>query len=221
MEFFDYQPHQSRIKICGLSSSEDIQEAMNLQLDAIGIVFYPPSARFVAPQKAGTLIAPLVGKIPVVGLVVDATNEEIQQIQQNCSVDIWQFHGNESSERCQAIAGDTPWMKAARIDEHFHLEQFCLQYKNASAWLLDAVVDGYGGGGEPFNWELIPTVWIKENAHRVVLSGGLNALNIIDCMDHFHPLAVDVSSGVERHKGIKDLALMQEFVRTVRTSQFR
>ena len=98
------------------------------------------------------------------------------------------------------------------------MSEFCLQYRDASAWLLDAVVDGYGGGGQAFNWDLIPETWIKENAHRVVLSGGLNSHNVAQAIEYFRPLAVDVSSGVEISKGKKDPVLMKNFVMQVRQS---
>ena len=107
-------------------------------------------------------------------------------------------------------------MKAARIDQKFQFDQFCLQYRDASAWILDALVEGYGGGGKTFDWDLVPKSWIKENVHRVVLSGGLNASNVAEAISLFRPLGVDVSSGVEITKGVKDPNLMREFVMQVR-----
>ena len=101
-------------------------------------------------------------------------------------------------------------------DEKFQLDEFCLQYRDANAWLLDAVIDGYGGGGQTFNWDMIDSLWVKENAHRVVLSGGLNVKNVGDAIAYFHPLAVDISSGVEVQKGLKDPYLMKAFVAQVR-----
>jgi phosphoribosylanthranilate isomerase len=209
---------KTRIKICGLTTELDIQTALDLQIDAVGLVFYVPSPRYIQPMRAGQIMAESKGLVQHVGLVVDPTDELVDEITKHCQIDIWQFHGNESAARCQQIAGTTPWIKAARIDENFQLDEFCLQYRDAHAWLLDAVVEGYGGGGKTFNWEFIPSVWIKENAHRVVLSGGLSAANVADAIHHFRPLAVDVSSGVEISKGQKDPVLMKNFVTQVRST---
>jgi phosphoribosylanthranilate isomerase len=218
MSLFRYDPKKTNIKICGLTAEADIQTALELQIDAIGLVFYSPSSRYLEPSQAGPLSRYHEGKLQNVALVVDAKDELIENIKKACLIDIWQFHGDETPQRCQSIAQGKPWMKAARIDEKFMINEFCLQYRDASAWLLDAVVDGYGGGGLTFNWDLIPKTWIKENAHRVVLSGGLNSHNVAQAIEHFRPLAVDVSSGVEISKGKKDPNLMKNFVMQVRQS---
>jgi phosphoribosylanthranilate isomerase len=107
-------------------------------------------------------------------------------------------------------------MKAARVGEQFAFDEFSLQYGDANAFLLDALVEGYGGGGVPFDWQGIPQAWVKENAPRVVLSGGLNTRNVGEAVARLHPCAVDVSSGVESSKGVKDPALMTAFVNAVR-----
>jgi len=206
----------TRIKICGLSTAIDIHTAMNLGVDAIGLVFYPPSPRCLEMTQGATLSRLHEGTLQNVVLVVDADDHLIKSIKDHCKIDIWQFHGNETPQRCSEIAGDLPWLKAARVDEKFQLDDFCLQYRDASAWILDAVVEGYGGGGKTFNWDLIPKSWIKENAHRVVLSGGLKISNVAEAIAHFRPLGVDVSSGVEISKGKKDPELMKQFVMQVR-----
>jgi phosphoribosylanthranilate isomerase len=206
----------TRIKICGLSTAIDIHTAMNLGVDAIGLVFYPPSPRCLDMTQGATLSRLHDGTLQNVVLVVDADDHLIKSIKDHCKIDIWQFHGNETPQRCSEIAGDLPWLKAARVDEKFQLDDFCLQYRDASAWILDAVVEGYGGGGKTFNWDLIPKSWITENAHRVVLSGGLKISNVAEAIAHFRPLGVDVSSGVEISKGKKDPELMKQFVMQVR-----
>jgi len=216
MSLLNYDPLHTRIKICGLSTELDIQTAMNLGIDAIGLVFYPPSPRCLNMTQGATLSRLHNGALQNVVLVVDADDHLVKSIKGHCKIDIWQFHGNETPERCSQIAGELPWLKAARIDEKFQLDEFCLQYRDASAWILDAVVEGYGGGGQTFNWDLIPQVWIKENAHRVVLSGGLKISNVAEAIAHFRPLGVDVSSGVEISKGKKDPELMKQFVMQVR-----
>jgi len=220
MSLLQYDSSKTNIKICGLTTELDIETALELQIDAIGLVFYPPSSRYLDPAQAGPLSRHHQGKLENVALVVDANDELIEGIKKACLVDIWQFHGDETPQRCQRIAGDKPWMKAARIDDKFMINEFCLQYRDASAWLLDAVVDGYGGGGQTFNWDLIPETWIKENAHRVVLSGGLSSHNVAQAIEYFRPLAVDVSSGVEISKGKKDPDLMKNFVMQVRQNHF-
>jgi len=211
----------TNIKICGLSKPQDMITANTLAIEAIGLVFFPPSPRYVTPQQALQLTSILDEQIEIVALVVDPSDELVAEIRSQVRVDIWQFHGNESAKRCAEIAQSTPWMKAARIDHQFSLQDFCLEYNECAAWILDAVVEGYGGGGQTFNWQLIPKLWIKENAHRVVLSGGLNAHNVAEAIAHFQPLGVDISSGVEISRGNKEPNLMQQFVDAVRlTDQF-
>lgn len=212
----DYKSGYTNIKICGLSQVQDIDVAVLLPIQAVGLVFYSPSSRFVSPQQAQILNHRLNGRLQIVALVVDPDDQLVKDIQTHIHIDIWQFHGNELPNRCQQIANGTPWMKAARIDEKFQLSDFCLQYRDASAWILDAVVDGYGGGGQTFNWNLISPQWIDENRHRIILSGGLNQSNVSTAIKHFRPLGVDVSSGVELMKGKKSPDLMQEFVKIVR-----
>jgi len=216
MSLLEFDAQKTKIKICGLKAEIDVQTAMQLKIDAIGLVFFEPSPRNISMEQAKTLSHLHEGRLENVALVVDASDALIENIKKHCLVDIWQFHGNETPERCAAIAGQQKWLKAARIDEKFQMDQFCLQYRDASAWLLDAVVAGYGGGGKTFNWDLIPDLWIKENAHRVVLSGGLNSSNIAEAIVQFRPLAVDISSGVEISKGKKDPELMKNFVMQVR-----
>jgi phosphoribosylanthranilate isomerase len=210
------QTDKTRIKICGLTRPADVDFVVSQGVDALGYVFYRPSPRFVTPELAASLISRMPGGIDVVALVVDPTDEEIQQIRDRITVDIWQFHGDEAPQRCIELAQGQKWMKAARIHKGFNLSDFCLQYRDATAWLLDAFVDGFGGGGKTFDWSLIPQEWIKENAHRVVLSGGLNSHNVGESISRFHPLAVDISSGVESAKGIKDPKLVSEFVQAVK-----
>ncbi|SMC46533.1 phosphoribosylanthranilate isomerase [Polynucleobacter kasalickyi] len=218
MGLLNHQNSYTNIKICGLSKEQDILVANSLAIEAIGFVFYPPSPRYVSPQQALQLGNILSDEIQIVALVVDPSDELIQEIRSQVRVDIWQFHGDESPARCAEIAQATPWMKAARIDDQFVLQDFCLQYSASAAWILDAVVEGFGGGGQTFNWQLIPDIWIKENAHRVVLSGGLNSHNVAEAIAHFRPLGVDISSGVEASRGNKEPNLMQQFVDAVRST---
>jgi phosphoribosylanthranilate isomerase len=216
MGLLKYSPGRTRIKICGLRTAADVDAAVKAGVDAVGFVFYPPSVRAVSPQLAAQLISRLPAGVDAVGLLVNATDEELAAIRQVAPISLWQFHGDETPQRCAQLAQNEPWMKAARVGEQFAFDEFSLQYRDANAFLLDALVEGYGGGGVPFDWQGIPQAWVKENAPRVVLSGGLNTRNVGEAIARLHPCAVDVSSGVESSKGVKDPALMTAFVNAVR-----
>ena len=198
------------------SSDLDVDAAVALGVDALGFVFYEPSPRYVSPEMAAALIGRMPGGMDAVALVVNPTDEEVKRIKDRVPMTLWQFHGDESAKRCEEIAEGMPWMKAARIKPGFNLSDFSLQYANAAGFLLDAFVEGYGGGGHVFDWSLIPELWAKENAHRVVLSGGLNTHNVVEGISHLKPCAVDVSSGIEAAKGQKSPELMKAFVEVVR-----
>ncbi|QWE15772.1 phosphoribosylanthranilate isomerase [Polynucleobacter sp. AP-Nino-20-G2] len=218
MGLLTYSKGRTRVKICGLKTPADIDAAVSAGVDAVGFVFYPPSLRAVTPNIAASLISRLPAGIDAVGLLVNASDAEISAIRAVAPITLWQFHGDESAEECQRHASGQPWMKAARVGSQFAYDDFSLQYGQANAFLLDALVEGYGGGGIPFDWQGIPQEWISANAHRVVLSGGLNAHNVGEAIARLHPCAVDVSSGVEISKGVKDPALMREFIQAVRAA---
>ena len=218
MGLLTYSPKRTRVKICGLKTSGDIDAAVAAGVDAVGFVFYPPSVRAVSPNIAAQLISRLPAGIDAVGLLVNATDEEFAAIKAVAPITLWQFHGDETPDRCIQLANGQPWMKAARVGQGFAFEEFSLQYGDANAFLLDALVEGYGGGGVPFDWQGIPQTWVSENAPRVVLSGGLSAHNVGEAIARLHPCAVDVSSGVESSRGIKDPALMAQFVQAVRAA---
>ena len=218
MGLLTYSSGRTRIKICGLRTSEGVDAAVLAGVDAVGFVFYPPSVRAVSPNVAAQLISRLPAGVDAVGLVVNATDEEFRAIRGAASITLWQFHGDETPQRCAELAQGDPWIKAARIGAGFAFDEFSLQYRDANAFLLDALVEGYGGGGVPFDWQGIPQTWVSENAPRVVLSGGLNTHNVGEAIARLHPCAVDVSSGVESSRGVKDPALMADFVKAVRAA---
>ena len=218
MGLFTYSPGHTRIKICGLKTPADVDAAVLAGVDAVGFVFYPPSPRAVTPNIAASLISRLPVGVDAVGLLVNASDAEFSAIRAAAPITLWQFHGDESPEECRRLAAGDPWMKAARIGAQFPFDDFSLQYSQANAFLLDALVEGYGGGGVPFDWQGIPKAWVSANAPRVVLRGGLNAHNVGEAIARLHPCAVDVSSGVEISKGVKDHALMKEFVQAVRAA---
>jgi phosphoribosylanthranilate isomerase len=218
MGLLTYSPGRTRVKICGLKTPIDVDAAVAAGADAVGFVFYSPSVRAVSPHLAAQLISRLPAGVDAVGLLVNATDEEFAAIRANAPITLWQFHGDESLERCLELSAGQPWMKAARIGQDFAFDQFSLQYRDANAFLLDALVEGYGGGGVPFDWQGIPQTWVSVNAPRVVLSGGLNTHNVGEAIARLHPCAVDVSSGVESSRGVKDPALIAEFVKAVRAA---
>jgi phosphoribosylanthranilate isomerase len=212
---------RTRIKICGLSRPEDLQVAVEEGADAIGLVFYPKSPRYVSPETAGRLIAAVPAFVSTVGLFVNASPREVADVVGSAPVSLLQFHGDETPEQCVASAQavNRPFLRAVRMRPEMSAADLLEYEKNCRAagnlfagLLLDAFVDGYGGGGKVFDWSLIP----KELAPRVVLSGGLSAQNATEAVLQVRPYAVDVSSGVEMSKGIKDPARIRSFIRAVR-----
>ena len=218
MGLLTYSPGRTRVKICGLKTPADIDAAVAAGVDAVGFVFYPPSPRAVTPNIAAQLISRLPTGVDAVGLLVNASEAEFEAIKAIAPITLWQFHGDESPQDCARLADGQPWMKAARVGSGFAFDEFSLQYGQANAFLLDALVVGYGGGGVPFDWQGIPQTWVSANAHRVVLSGGLNTHNVGEAIARLHPCAVDVSSGVESSRGVKDPTLMTEFIKAVRAA---
>jgi phosphoribosylanthranilate isomerase len=219
--------NRTRIKICGLTREQDVDAAVAAGVDAIGFVMYAPSPRAVTVERAAELALRLPTFVTPVLLFVNETPEAIAHACVQVPGAWLQFHGDETPDHCRKIARTLGrrWMRAARIpletpagEEPFDLLKYAQDYSDAQAVLLDAHVDGYGGGGKTFNWSQLPQ---NVNAH-LVLSGGLNAANVTDGIralrNHGHSLAVDVNSGVESAKGIKDAAKINDFVRAVRAA---
>jgi phosphoribosylanthranilate isomerase len=216
---------RTRIKICGLTRESDVDDAVDAGVDALGFNLYPKSPRYISLNRAAELARRLPPFVTPVLLFVNEDTTKIRASLASIPGAIAQFHGDESADDCwQACSqGQRPYVRAARIPlgeagRSFDLLKFVQDYSQAQAILLDAQVHGYGGGGQTFNWSLLPP---NVNAH-LVLSGGLNAANVIDGIMQLRPrcksLAVDVSSGVEvpEHKGIKDPVRIRSFVAAVR-----
>jgi phosphoribosylanthranilate isomerase len=214
---------RTRIKICGLTREHDVDTAIQAGADAIGFVLYAPSARAVTLQRAAELARRLPPFVTPVLLFVNESIDGVQRALGAIPGAIAQFHGDESPETCIRSAHPVGrrYLKAARIPlgpagKDFDLVEFCHLHHQADAILLDAHVDGFGGGGKAFDWSLLP---LNVNAH-LVLSGGLTPANVIDGILNVRPrcrsLAVDVSSGVEVAKGIKSPALIHPFISAVR-----
>jgi phosphoribosylanthranilate isomerase len=201
---------RTRIKICGLTREADVDDAVAAGADAVGFVLYPKSPRAVSAARAGELARRLPPFVTPVLLFVNATAAEVDAALQAVPHALLQFHGDESPAQCEAAA--RPYLRAARMAPGLDLLDFAARFASASALLLDTHVDGYGGGGKSFDWSLVP----PGVPLPVVLSGGLSAANVIDGVRRVRPWAVDVSSGVESTKGIKDAALMRRFCDAVR-----
>jgi phosphoribosylanthranilate isomerase len=212
---------RTRIKICGLTRAEDVAEVVAGGADAIGFVFYPPSPRYVSIEQAATLVAAVPPFVSTVGLFVNATVDEVKAVAAQVPLSLLQFHGDETPALCAEIsqAVGKPFIRAARVGDTTtasDLLQWDMDYRKASplftGLLLDTLVAQYGGSGKVFDWSLIP----KELAPRVVLSGGLNVQNATDAVVRVRPYAVDISSGVEASKGIKDPQKIHAFIAAVR-----
>ena len=203
----------TRVKICGITRVEDGLACAQLGADAIGLVFYAPSPRHVSVAQARAIMAALPPFITTVGLFVDADPAEVSAVLTQLPLDLLQFHGDESPEYCQGFA--RPYLKAMRVKPGVDLVQYAAQYAQAKGLLLDAHVEGVAGGtGQSFDWNLIP-------AHLslpVVLSGGLHPASVTEAIKRVQPAAVDVSSGVEATKGIKDAAKIAAFMQGVRNA---
>jgi phosphoribosylanthranilate isomerase len=198
----------TRVKICGVTRVEDAVAAATAGADAIGLVFYAKSPRFVSLSRALEICQALPPFITTVGLFVDAAADDVQAILAAAPIDLLQFHGEESPEYCAQFG--KPFMKAVRVRPDLDLIQYATLYKAANALLLDAYVPGKAGGtGMTFDWKLIP----KELAANIVLSGGLTPGNVADAVKAVRPWAVDVSSGVEASPGVKDDAKISEFIK--------
>ena len=205
---------RTRIKICGLTREADVAAAVAAGADAIGLVLYAKSPRSVSVARAAKLARGLPPFVMPVCLFVNAERALIDAALQAIPQALLQFHGDETPAECEAIhqATGRPWLRAARMVPGFALLDFAAAHASAAGILLDAHVEGYGGGGKAFDWSLVP-----HNVPRpVVLSGGLNPANVTDGIRHVRPWAVDVSSGVESAKGLKDAALMRAFCDAVR-----
>ena len=200
----------TRIKICGLTREEDVDAAVAAGADAIGFVFYPPSPRYITPQRAAELARRIPPFVDVVGLFVNEAPEFVRAACEALPINVLQFHGDEDAAYCSQFA--RPYLRAARVRPGLDLVEFASSFPDARGVLLDAFVEGYGGGGHVFDWTLIPS----NLPSYLVLSGGLTADNIGDAIRRVRPVAVDVSSGVEAGKGIKDHSKIAAFVAAVR-----
>ncbi len=203
---------RTRTKICGLTRIDDALHASYCGADAIGMVFYPPSPRHVTFETAVAISAALPAFVTRVALFVDADSSEVRAVLDGLRPDLLQFHGEETPAYCRQFG--VPYIKAVRVRAGLDLIQYAAAYAGAQGLLLDAYVPGQAGGtGRAFDWELIPA----QLPLPLILSGGLEPGNVRHAIDTVRPWAVDVSSGVEASKGIKDANKVAQFIQEAST----
>ncbi|MEY3953803.1 MAG: hypothetical protein RLZZ397_683 [Pseudomonadota bacterium] len=211
--------HRTRIKMCGLTRPDDVVAAAQAGADALGFVLYPPSPRAVSVAQLRDLIAAVPPMVTPVLLFVNAQPAEVEAALEVAPHALLQFHGDETPADCARYL--RPYLRAARIgNDSFDLLKYAQQYPHAAGILLDTWSDGYGGSGHTFDWTRLNT-WSPHAPSgnvRLVLSGGLTPANVADGIRLIRPWAVDVSSGIEQAKGLKNPALMQAFVAAVRSA---
>jgi phosphoribosylanthranilate isomerase len=203
---------RTRIKICGITRTQDAAAAAEAGADAIGLVFYPPSPRFLSIERAIEVRDALPPFVQTVALFVNPERGAVDEVIARVGPSILQFHGEETPGFCAGFG--VPWLKACRVRPEVDLLEYFRSYPGAAGWLADAFVEGYGGAGQRFDWSLVPA----QRDRPLVLSGGLTSENAGEAVRRVRPWAVDVSSGVESAKGIKDAAKIAAFIQEVRNA---
>jgi len=206
---------RTRIKICGISREIDVDAAVNAGADAVGFVFYAKSPRNVTLARAAELARALPPFVTPVALFVNPTTVEVAAVCAAIPQVLLQFHGDEAPAFCASF--QRPYLRAIRVSSRVDLLDSARQHPHAQAILFDADVEGFGGGGKVFDWSLIPS----DVPRPVVLSGGLHVGNVIQGIQAVRPWAVDVSSGVESARGIKDADKIRQFCDAVREADAR
>jgi phosphoribosylanthranilate isomerase len=201
------------VKICGITRVEDGMAAARAGAHAVGFIFHPPSPRYIEPHRAAEITRYLPPFISTVGVFVDPAQIFVLEVLRTVPLSFLQFHGEESPPFCSAFA--VPYIKGLRVRPGIDLLQCANDFGDARGVLLDAFVPGsHGGTGTAFDWSIIP----PSLPLPVVLSGGLDAANVTEAIRRVRPWAVDVSSGVEIDKGIKDAAKIAAFMQGVRNA---
>ena len=202
---------RTRVKICGFTHVEQAQFAAQMGVDALGLVFYPPSPRAIDSTQAQAIIRSLPPFVTIVALFVNETAERINQILKQTGADMIQFHGDESPEFCRAFA--RPFIKAIRVQEDTDIIAESKRYTGARGLLLDAWhPNSHGGTGIQFNWNQIP----EQCALPLILAGGLTPDNIQQALQTSQLDTVDISSGVEFAKGQKSPKKISIFLQQIK-----
>jgi len=204
---------RTRIKVCGITREQDAMSAAQHGTDAVGFIFWRPSARYIEPRQAGSIAAALPVFVSAVCVFVNPTPDEVGAVLECLPAATLQFHGEESPGFCEQF--HRPYIKSARMRPTLDLVEYFAPYAGASAWLIDAFDERtYGGSGVPFDWNLLP----DGLSRPWILSGGLTLDTVTAAVQRLHPWGVDVSSGVESEKGIKDASKIAAFIAGVRNS---
>jgi len=211
---------RTRVKICGITAPDDALAAARAGADAIGLICYPPSPRYVDPARAAGITSVVPPFVTRVAVFVNPTRTAVATVIEHARIDMLQFHGDEEPGFCASFG--LPYLKAVRVRPRLDLLEYLAPYQAAAGWLLDTFrEDKYGGIGAAFDWALIP----QGLARPIILSGGLDVANVRDGIERIHPWAVDVSSGVEIEvdgvaaKGRKDHRKIERFVAEVRNAE--
>lgn len=200
----------TRVKICGLTRVQDVKAAVESGADALGFVFYEPSSRAVTVADAEVLVRQVPAFVSVVGLFVNPSAEQVREVLDRIPLDLLQFHGDETADFCRQFG--RRWIKAVRVQSAEQIEQAFTEYQSSAGLLVDAWdPDHYGGTGRSFNWDLVPL----ERPLPLILAGGLSSDNVFKAVEQVKPWAVDVSGGVEKSKGIKDIEKISDFIKEV------
>jgi phosphoribosylanthranilate isomerase len=212
MTGYSYQmPLRTRIKLCGLRSFSEVETAVNSGADALGFVFYEQSPRAVTIEAVTPWVNTLPAWVTPVALFVNPRADQVWQAVRAMPGLTLQFHADESPEFCEQFG--VPYIKVARIRSELNLADFCLQYSNAAAILVDQFVSSFGGAGEVFDWSILPS--LSQLSKPLILSGGLTLENIVQAIQTVQPYGVDVSSGIEFSRGQKCLQKMKAFCKAV------
>ena len=202
---------QTRIKFCGMTTQQDVQYAVDLAIDALGFVFVKESSRMLTIEQAEKLVNKIPPFIVKVGLFMNTEAAYIQDVLNTVRLNLLQFHGNENEDFCKQFS--LPYLKAVPMGTTASASDFCLNFPSAAGFVLDSHAMGQmGGSGKTFKWSNIP----KNLEKPIILAGGLTPNNVAEAVRVVRPYAVDVSSGIETSKGIKDLAKMEHFIKEVR-----
>jgi phosphoribosylanthranilate isomerase len=203
---------RTRIKICGITRPADGRAAAEAGADAIGLVFYPLSPRYLSTERAVEIRDALPPFVQTVALFVNPDAAQVAQVIGRVRPAMLQFHGEETAQFCAQFG--TPYVKACRVRQGVDLLEYLRPFSSAAAWLLDSYVEEYGGVGERFDWSIVP----RRLERPLILSGGLAPDNVAEAIRRVRPWGVDVSSGVESAKGIKDAAKIAAFIAEVRNA---
>jgi phosphoribosylanthranilate isomerase len=203
---------RTRVKVCGITRPADARAAAQAGADAIGLVFYPPSPRYLSTERAVEIRDALPPFVQSVALFVNPDAPQVAQVIGRVKPSLLQFHGEETPQFCAQFG--LPYVKACRMKPGVDALEYLRPFSSAAAWLFDSHVAEYGGVGESFDWSLVPA----QRERAVILSGGLSPANVAEAVRRMRPWGVDVSSGVESAKGLKDAAKIAAFIAEVRNA---